>query len=44
MRLKWFTYSLVETDLKMAEKFVMGLDLKTRHMVEVIDHTTYEDT
>lgn len=42
MRMKRFAPSLVDTEEKMAEKFVMGLDLEIRCMVKTIDLKTYE--
>ena len=43
MRLKRFAPSLVNTEEKMDEKFVMGLDSGIRHMVEAIYPKTYEE-
>ena len=43
MRLKRFVPSLVDTEQKITEKFVLGLELKIRCTVEAIDPKTYDE-
>ena len=42
--MKRFTPELVETEHKLAQRFVVGLEKKMRHTVEIIAHTTYVAT
>lgn len=42
MRLKRFAPTLADTKLKMAERFILGLDAKIRHILEAIDPIIYE--
>lgn len=43
MRLKRFALSMVGIEEKMTEKFVLGLELKIRHMVEAFNPKTYDE-
>ena len=42
MRLKRFAPTLVNIELKMDERFILGLDPEIRHRMEAIDPTIYE--
>ena len=42
-RLKRFALSMVETEEKMTEKFVLGLEPRIRRMLEAFNLKTYEE-
>ena len=42
-RLKRFKLSMVDTEEKMTEKFVLGLEPRIHHMLEAFNPKTYED-
>ena len=43
MRLRRFALSLADTEEKQIEKFVLGLNPKTRRMLETFNPKTYEE-
>ena len=43
MRLRRFAPSLADTEKKQTEKFVLGLNPKTRRMLEAFNPETYEE-
>ena len=43
MRLRRFAPSLADTEEKQTEKFVLGLNPKTRRMLEAFNPKTYEE-
>ena len=43
MRLRRFAPSLLDTEEKQTDKFVLGLNLKARRMLEAFNPKTYEE-